>query len=237
MNVEFTSNITVQLLNHAGSDESICRSAWVSNLHDEVDASEERLRGLISSLMKQKHGSPFESGYLEFWIDAPRAVRDEHVRHRIGSYSSSSLRYNHGKSPRLYIPPPWRPMKRVEDFKKMRPEYVPLSARDYDEYVYWLKNGYQQSYYAYDQMVAAGFDGTEDTRWITHDGKMTPYIARFNPRSLMAFLSLRTHDPEANHISYPMWEIEQVARKMEDYFKDLFPITHEAFEKYGRESP
>lgn len=237
-NIEFTSEITVELLDYCGSDRNISRAAWVSNLAQRVadDATEEKIQGLITSLMRQKHGSPFESGYLEFFIDAPRAVRDEHVRHRIGSYSSSSLRYNQGEV-RLYIPPAHRPLKQAEGFKKMRPVYEPLHPEAYKMYVRTLREGYKATYKSYDELHELGFCETEATRWLTHDGKMTPYIARFNPRSLMAFLSLRTHNDEANHVSYPMWEIEQVARQIESDFATLFPFTYEAFNTLGREAP
>lgn len=180
--------------------------------------------------------SPFESGYFEFWIDAPRAVRDEHVRHRIGSYSSSSLRYNHGEA-RLYVPPRHRPLKEVEGFKKMNPKYEPLSEEAYKTYAAKLEEGYTASYKAYGELVELGYTSTESTRWITHDGKMTPYIARFNPRNLMAFLSLRTHSEEANHISFPMWEINEIANKIEYYFKYYYPLTWEAWNTHGREAP
>jgi thymidylate synthase (FAD) len=59
----------------------------------------------------------------------------------------------------------------------------------------------------------------------------------FNPRGLMAFLSLRTHDPDAKFVSYPQAEIDQAARKVEAIFKELFPITHDAFCKNGRVAP
>lgn len=237
MNIVFTSEITVELLNQSGGDLDICRSAWVSNLAQRKaeKADYKQIKGLINSLMKSKHGSPFESGYFEFFIDAPRAVRDEHVRHRIGSYSSSSLRYNQGE-PRLYIPPKNRPLKEIEGFKKMRPTYEPLSQEEYERYVSHLKQAYQTSYLAWEGIQAIT-TATEASRWITHDGKMTPYIARFNPRSLMAFLSLRTHSEDANHISYPMWEIEQVAQEIELEFSRTHPLTYAAFIAHGREAP
>ena len=37
----------------------------------------------------------------------------------------------------------------------------------------------------------------------------------------MAFLSLRTHESDAKFVSYPLWEIEHAARKLEDYFEAL----------------
>jgi thymidylate synthase (FAD) len=53
----------------------------------------------------------------------------------------------------------------------------------------------------------------------------------------MAFLSLRTKDETSTFPSYPMQEIEMVARKMEAFFIEKMPITHASFQKNGRVSP
>jgi thymidylate synthase (FAD) len=53
----------------------------------------------------------------------------------------------------------------------------------------------------------------------------------------MAFLSLRTHEPTALKVSYPLYEIEAAARKLEDIFKNFWPVTHAAFNEFGRLGP
>ena len=58
-----------------------------------------------------------------------------------------------------------------------------------------------------------------------------------NARSLMSFLSLRTHDPRALKVSYPLYEIEVAARKVEDLFSKQMPITYKAFVDNGRLAP
>lgn len=235
--MKFRTDLFVGLLEHAGSDFTIVRSALVSSSKDPSTYTPEKTRGLIRSLMRQKHGSPFESGYMEFFIDAPRAVRDEHVRHRIGSYSASSLRYRLSDNPEFYIPSSTRPLKKAEGHKAMSPKFEPLSADEYKEYSTILTEGYRLGYEKYLELLEKGFDATEAVRWISTDGLYTPYIARFNPRSVMAFLSLRTHDENANHVSNPMYEIEAVARQIENYFAQIFTETYLAFNEFGRESP
>lgn len=237
MTLAFRSDIVVEPIQIIGSDLEICRSAWVSSGIDKTDVTEDEQRGLLRSLMRQKHGSPFEEGYFSFHIEAPRAVRDEHVRHRIGhSYSSTSLRYRI-KDHTVYIPPPHRPLEQADNFKRMRPVYVPYSPEKYERYYAHLARIYTAIYEGLQEMEADGFTETEAVRWVTEDGLYVAYRARVNPRSLMAFLSLRTHDPEANHVSYPMWEIEQVATKMEVSFASHFPLTYAAFNEFGREAP
>jgi thymidylate synthase (FAD) len=63
---------------------------------------------------------------------------------------------------------------------------------------------------------------------------MSTCFVTCNPRSLMAFLSLRTSDAGVSH---PQAEIEQAAKQCEDIFSKLFPITHGAFNENGRVSP
>lgn len=58
-----------------------------------------------------------------------------------------------------------------------------------------------------------------------------------NSRALMNFLSLRTAREGSHFPSYPQREIEMVAEKMEEYFTELMPLTHAAFEKSGRVAP
>lgn len=237
MEINFTSDIIAEMTGQYGDDERIAHAAWVSTGTEMKAApTNERIEKLIADLMKQKHGSPFEAGYFEFRIYAPRAVRDEHVRHRIGSYSSASSRYRE-IPPVFYIPPPYRPLKKVEGFKKMRPQYEPYDKETYELYVDYLKNVYESAYSAIGHMKEKGFTATEEIRWGGLDGQMIPYIARFNPRMIMSFLELRTHDDNANHPSYPMWEIEQVARQIEDHFAYHLPITYKYFNAAGREAP
>lgn len=234
--IAFQSHIEVQLVKHCGDDEDICHAAWVSSGNDIDHPSLKKQTGLIDKLMADRHGSPFEEGYFSFYINAPRAVRDEHVRHRIGSYSSSSLRYRIADSV-VYIPPPERPLQKAEGFKQIQPVYEVYAPEKYARYVKHLKRIYTFTAEAMEEMKDEGFTETEAVRWVTQDGLMTPYRARFNPRSLMHFLSLRTHEKDANHVSYPMWEIEQVARQIEAVFAEKLPITYAAWSAAGREAP
>jgi thymidylate synthase (FAD) len=50
----------------------------------------------------------------------------------------------------------------------------------------------------------------------------------------MAFLSLRTHEPTAERVSYPLWEIDNAARQVEAVFAEKMPLTHRAFCENGR---
>ena len=52
------------------------------------------MRGLVRSLVRQRHGTPVEKGYLEFYIHAPIFITREIIRHRVAvSPSEESGRY------------------------------------------------------------------------------------------------------------------------------------------------
>lgn len=231
----YSSDLDVELIHHYGEDRHIADAAWVSSGRGQTEPSEKRVQGIINALLRDKHGTPFESGYFAFLFNVPRAVRDEVVRHRMLSISSSSLRYSMGQ-PKVYIPPRNRPFKKAEGFKQIQPVYEALSDQEYALLVEDLKQGYGHANY-HNHEIQQYIESTEAARWLTHDGTYVTFIARMNPRSLMHFLSLRTHNKDANHVSYPMWEIETVALKMEKEFADKLPMTYKAWQEYGRESP
>jgi thymidylate synthase (FAD) len=58
-----------------------------------------------------------------------------------------------------------------------------------------------------------------------------------NARALMNFLSLRRSVEGSHFPSYPQREIEMVAEKYEDIFKEIMPLTHKAFIQNGRVAP
>lgn len=193
--------------------------------------------GLINYLMAQRHGTPFEHSLLTFFVQAPIFVWREWHRHRIGfSYNEESARYKK-LDPVFYLPPRDRPMMKVEGWKPGRPKF--LRCGDDETYRFLCNNlwrSYEASYVNYLANLDLGVDpglardclpvGIYSSCWVT-----------CNPRSMMAFLSLRTHEPTAAAVSYPLYEIEVAARAAESVFSEHFPLTHAAFVKHGRVAP
>lgn len=244
----FTSEITVDLICHMGSDESVIRAARVSTVGAECLESEPgEHAGVINYLMKHRHGTPFEHNAMTFFVHAPIFVWREWHRHRIGfSYNEESGRYK-TLDPVFYVPPQDRPMFKVDDWKPGRPKFLQIGVNEhggaesadwikYLEVVSNLKDEYTSSYSTYRRNLSLGIDpglardclpvGIYSSCWVT-----------CNARSLMAFLSLRTHEPTADRVSYPLYEIEVAARKCETIFSELFPVTYEAWVRNGRTAP
>lgn len=242
MQIETKSDVDVQVVQQCGGDHMIVAAAKVCTSGAEscqlatAECSESN-SGLINYLVKHRHGSPFEHGSITFYVHAPLFVWREWHRHRIGfSYNEESARYKQ-LEPVFYIPDRNRPMMKVDGWKPGRPKFTVCETDEvYEQLCNNLKKQYQSAYEAYESNLALGVDpglardclpvGIYSGCWVT-----------CNPRSLMAFLSLRTHEPTADKVSYPLWEIEIAARKCEEALKQYWPLTYAAFVTNGRAAP
>ena len=241
--IKFKSTVDVKLIQSMGGDHMVVAAAKVSTNGEAClefatsEASEDNF-ALINYLMKHRHGTPFEHSAATFFVHAPIFVWREWHRHRIGfSYNEESGRYKQ-LDPCFYLPDRERPMMKVDLWKPGRPKFT----RCEDDSVFQtlvgnLTTSYGLAYRTYEANLALGIDpglardclpvGIYSGCWVT-----------CNPRSLMAFISLRTHEPEkAKQVSYPLWEIELAARACEQCLADGWPLTYRAFCDNGRVAP
>lgn len=236
-----TSELTVRPIDgmQMGSDKMVAAAAWVSKdartAMDRAAAKPDDVKGVINYLMKHRHGTPFEHGAITFYCHLPIFVWREWHRHRIGfSYNEESARYK-TLDPVFYVAPADRPSGKVDNWKPGRPKFLPdplgvgrVNARNievyslaYEKYLQNLRDGVDPGF-ARDCLPV----GIYSSCWVT-----------CNPRSLMAFLSLRTHEPDSQFVSYPLYEIDQAARQVEAAFKEFWPLCHEAFVANKRVAP
>lgn len=231
--IVLSETFTVDLVESMGSDELICKAARVSTLGAASIESEESA-GLIKFLMKNRHGSPFEHGTMMFRISAPIFVWREFMRHRIGiSYNEQSGRYME-LEPMFYIPPKRRPL--IQSGKPGAYIFARGTDTQWEVMMDSLAGAYDLAWYNYQHQLKYGIAKEVARMCLPVSIYSTAYVT-MNPRSLMHFLSLRTKSDRSMFLSYPMWEIEQVATQMEYLFHQLFPLTHQAFEDSGRVAP
>lgn len=231
--VNYRSDFDVDLIESAGSDELICKAARVSTL-GASSLDSEHSAGLIKFLLSNRHGSPFEHGMMMFRISAPIMVWREFMRHRVGwSYNEESGRYKE-LDPCFYIPPPHRNLVQVG--KPGQYMFVPGKEQDRDVLQAALEYSYNAAWYSYQKMLEAGI-AKEVARLVLPVAVYSTAYVTCNPRSMMSFLSLRTKVDGALFPSFPQWEINEVANKMEEHFSYLYPITHAAFNAARRVAP
>lgn len=239
--IKLRSDVEVRAIDTMGDDARLASAAWVAtSAEDGMRRAVERpddVAGVIRYLVKHRHGTPFEHATLQFFVRAPIFVWREWHRHRIGmSYNEESARYK-VLEPEFYVPDRERPMMKVDGWVPGRPKFARCEDdRLYAAIVAEMEAGYRVEYDRYLRQLDRGIDpglarvnlpvGVYSSCWVT-----------CNPRSLMHFLSLRTHEPTADWVSYPLWEIELAARACERVLAEGWPLTYLAFVQNGRVSP
>lgn len=230
--ITFRSDMTVDLIDSMGNDDSVIRAAKVSTMTDTTvdemsDAGKEKF---IDFLVANRHGSPTESVLFTFRIEAPIFVWREFQRHRHAAYSEQSARYTELK-PVFYVPDADRNLVQVGKpgeyrFTQGDPSQVrsvkltveDVSVDAYDQYQYLLERGIAR----------------EVARMVLPLNIYSTAYVTMNLRSLTNFLSLRRNVEGQTFPSFPQREIEMVAELMEDHADGIVPITLEAFRRNGR---
>lgn len=237
--VQFRSDMTVQLIDSMGSDASVVYAARVSTRGDQSLLAGTDLHagspeaGLIRFLMKNRHGTPFEHNSVTFFVQAPIFVFRELMRHRIASYNEESGRYRE-LNPVFYAPAADR--KLVQVGKAGHYHFETGTAQQGDLVDTATRRIARIAYAAYQQMLSEGI-AREVARMVLPVNIYSSAYVTMNARALMNFLSLRTTSDEATFPSFPQREIAMVAEAMEDEWKLLMPLTHAAFQANGRIAP
>jgi thymidylate synthase (FAD) len=239
--MQFSSDITVELIKHSASDQDIVYAARVSTQGERsLDSTGgfsmeemEKNYGLINYLMRDRHGSPFEHSNFTFYVKAPIFVWREHMRHRMASYNEESGRYRQ-LEPEFYVPAGNR--KLVQTGKAGAYIFKHGTTEQYQEMHEALVESSTQSYQYYQQLLDAGI-AREVARAVLPVNIYSSAYVTMNSRALMNFLSLRQNVEGQRFPSFPQREIEMVAERYEDIFKEVMPLTHQAFVENGRVAP
>jgi thymidylate synthase (FAD) len=242
--IEFRSEMTVELVRSSASDADVLFAARVSTQGEqsletsrldgtETDADDARSRGLINYLMRDRHGSPFEHNSMTFYVQAPIFVFREFMRHRIASYNEESGRYRE-MNPVFYVPASDRNL--VQTGKPGAYEFLPGTAEQAALVDQQTMDVSRHAFEAYQRMLQAGV-AREVARIVLPLNLYSSMYVTMNARSLMNFLSLRTRRDDSHFPSFPQREIEMCAEKMETLWAGLMPLTHAAFDANGRVAP
>lgn len=225
--MKFISECAVELIKTDFDDTIPVIAARTSTAGIEARQSENV--GLINSLMRNRHGVPFEHMTMTVRITAPIFTWEQIVKHRISSLSRESGRYKVlGES--FYIPSIKRPI--TQTGKAMEYNIQPGSFEQLELVSEEVKKVCEFAYAAYQNMLKEGI-AKEVARMILPVNTMSVGVMTFNARSLMNFLNLRITGP----LSHPQWEIETIAQKIEAMFEHFAPVTYAAFVDNGRICP
>lgn len=230
--ITFRSDMTVDLIDSMGNDDSVIRSAKVSTMTDTTvdDMSEAGKEKFIDFLVANRHGSPFEHVLFTFRIEAPIFVWREFQRHRHASYSESSGRYTELK-PVFYVPDADRNLVQVG--KPGEYTFTEGYAAHKIAVDLGLRNNSTDAYVEYRELLEMGV-AREVARMVLPLNIYSTAYVTMNLRSLTNFLSLRRNVEGQTVPSFPQREIEMVAELMEQHANSIVPITLDAFRRNGR---
>lgn len=215
----------VHLVESCATDLSVVNAARVSYgarsdwVHEKEKILSPRDVGLISFLIRNEHGTPFEHNLFTFHVRAPIFVLREWHRHRIGwSYNEESARYTKLK-PDFYIPDDAHVREQIG--APGRYTYAPVIKGVAEETQGRLEEAYHKGYSEYEDLIGNGI-ALEIARLALPVATYSQMYATCNARSLMNFLALRNAHPA-------MQEIHEYAEILEQYFSQEMPVTAKAF--------
>lgn len=225
--IKYTSEIIVEKKQHVGDDAMLCDAARVSTLGDGADdyvRNEVADAKLIRYLMNNKHGSPFEHGYITYILTAPIFVFWDHVRHRIGvSYNIESSRYRE-LEPTFFV-------AKESRTQTGRPGHYVMSTGSPEQTETMREANAEANlaaWNAYQRQLQAGIAREQAMQVLPMNTVISGYVS-FNPRSLMNFLELRLGPARK--------EMQQVATEYLIHAAPIWPETFAAFCENGRVAP
>lgn len=216
----------VHLEDSMGTDLHIVNNARVSFDQESTEFTAKE-RGLLNFLMRERHGSPWESVVFRFDVKAPIFVIREWQRHRMGSYNEQSARYSQVPD-HYYVPeddyvrqqlgkPGAYFFDQVED-PEVRAQTIEL-----------IDSTQRAAFDAYHQMLEQGV-AKELARTVLPVGMFSRMKWTVNLRALFNFVSLRHHE-------HAQREIRDYAIAVEELAKQVVPVAFEVFEENGRVCP
>lgn len=220
--IEFKSDVTVELIDMMGSEQRIVQAARVSTKGAHAEAQE--AKGLVRFLVREKHEVPLEHCVMTFRIHAPIFVTRQILKHRHTSISEESGRYRE-LDPVFYAPAPDRKVRQVgktgnyefvddEEVNGRAYQHIALASRD--------------SWETYKTLISKGA-AKEVARMVLPTNLYSTMYMTINLRSALNFIALRT----ARYGSHPQHEIALVGEQVRDVLAEHFPTVLEAWEARG----
>lgn len=159
---------------------------------------EERVKSVLSTIMKSGHFSTLEHVSYTFAIDGvSRALTHQLVRHRLASFNQQSQRY----------------VKFANGLETIKPDTVaenPEADALFDEAIEFAKD-------AYVKLLDMGIPA-EDARYLLPNAAETKIVVTMNVRELLHFFEVRC-------CNRAQWEIRDLAHKMLELARPTAPFV------------
>lgn len=204
----------VRIVDLMGSDQRVVQTARVS--YAQGSKGEEKDAGLIQYLMKNDHGTPFESVVFTFHIKCPLFIHAQFRTYRMSSASSQSHRYTEVIVDEFHKPHTFRAQStKNKQGSEISPEVDQIDAQIQYE------GAMRAAFIHYQKLLELGVC-REQARCVLPSATYTQFYWIINARSLMNFLRQRLD-------SHAQWEMQEYARAVWTYFHQAAPVTAQAF--------
>jgi thymidylate synthase (FAD) len=213
----------VRVVDYMGDDAAICQAARVS--YGRGTKSVQNDEGLIRSLMRHWHSTPFEMCEVKLHVKLPVFVARQWIRHRTANVNEYSGRYSI-LDREFYIPAPEHLAAQSAVNNQGRGEM--LAAEEAARVLDWLKTDASRAYDHYEAMISQdGQQGLarELARMNLPANIYTQWYWKTDLHNLFHFLRLRAD-------AHAQWEIRAYAEVIADLTEAWVPFAFKAFADY-----
>lgn len=207
--------MSVEYIDHMGSDDSVVRAARVSmDKSPELYTAEENTR-LIAYLARHGHEIPFAHTAITLRVRAPVAVRAQAFKHKVGFVESEISRRYVASTPGFFVP---EFRAKAENVKQGSGELLDDKKQEQLRETYTaFMQGAQVIYHSFLDMGVA----PEQARFLLPQGMMTEWVWTGSLLAFARFYRLRSD-------AHAQKEIQDLAHEVGAIIADLFPVSWKA---------
>ena len=235
MKIEVLDKGHVELMDHMGSDLTVCNAARVSfNKEsewgldfdaiarlkscpydkDDVRVLKEKDEKLIRYLAKHNHWTPFAHPQITLRVKAPVSIRTQFFKHKQGFVENEISRRYVSYEPDFYNPV-WR-SKPTDGAKQGSEDFITEETRT-NLYDAICRESYEKALHVYNTLIEQGI-APEQARFILPQGMYTEWYWTGSLAAYARFYKQRKDD-------HAQWEIREYASAVGKIIEPYFPVS------------
>ena len=235
MKIEVLDKGHVELMDHMGTDLTVCNAARVSfNKESEwgldFDAIErlkscpynksdvrllkEKDEKLIRYLAKHNHWTPFAHPQITLRVKAPISIRTQFFKHKQGFVENEISRRYVSYEPEFYSPT-WRG-KPTDGAKQGSEDFITEETRT-NLYDAIYRESYETALHVYNTLIEKGI-APEQARFVLPQGMYTEWYWTGSLAAFARFYKQRKDD-------HAQWEIREYANAVGKIIEPYFPVS------------
>ena len=225
----------VELMDHMGSDLTVCNAARVSfnkesewgldfdaiarlkscpYNKDDVRMLKEKDEKLIRYLAKHNHWTPFAHPQITLRVKAPVSIRTQFFKHKQGFVENEISRRYVSYEPEFYSPT-WRG-KPTDGAKQGSDDFITEETRT-NLYNAICRESYETALHVYNTLIEKGI-APEQARFVLPQGMYTEWYWTGSLAAYARFYKQRKDD-------HAQWEIREYANAVGKIIEPYFPVS------------